>query len=191
MSADITCGREGGALIDMKNCICCYYKNTPDGLSIPFCLFNAKQNRTSNRKTEIEKLRVEISDLQLQEEQAYAQGRPQKAESLGRKRKETVKTMENREITYDAVRHINAQAQSIAYIAQEKMNMIIKIEEHLVAACIDTAAAEKLLNKEKSLNGLYNIIAAVSRSCCSEQELDELIKHMADEYYGIGEPTKC
>ena len=25
----------------------------------------------------------------------------------------------------------------------------------------------------------------------AEQELDELIKHMADEYYGIGEPTKC
>ena len=98
MSADITCGRAGGALIDMRNCICCYYKNTPYGLSVPFCLFNSKQNRTSNRKTEIEKLRAEISDLQLEEERAYAQGRPQKAERLGRKRKETVKKLENIEI---------------------------------------------------------------------------------------------
>lgn len=190
MSADITCGRAGGALIDMRNCICCYYKNTPDGLSIPFCLFNSKQNRASNRKTEIEKLRAEISDLQLQEERAYAQGRLQKAENLGRKIKEAVKTLENRKIAYDAVRHINAQAQSIVFDAQEKVNLIIKIEEYLIAACIDTAAAEKLLNKEKSLQGLYNRISAVSRSCSSDQERDELIKQMADEYYGIGELTK-
>ena len=185
MSADITCGREGGALISMTNCICCYYKNTPDGLSIPFCLFNSKQNRASNRKTEIERLRTVISDLQMQKERAYAQGRPQEAESIDRKRKEDIRTLENKEMSYDAIRHINAQAQSIAADAQEKVNMIIKIEEHLIAACIDTAAAEKLLNKEKSLQGLYNIISSVSRSCRSDQELDELIKQMADEYYGI------
>lgn len=71
------------------------------------------------------------------------------------------------------------------YNILDSANLVKKIiKEHFEPACTDPAAAEKLLNKEKSVLGLYNKIKAESR----EKEISFAeAKKIADEYYGLKE----
>lgn len=71
------------------------------------------------------------------------------------------------------------------YNILDSANLVKKIiKEHFKPACTDPAAAEKLLNKEKSVLRLYNIIKVKSR----EKELTPAdAERIADEYYGLKE----
>lgn len=192
MSADITCGRAGGALISMKHCENCYYKRIKEDVSTLFCKYRISMSAKETRINMINRQKQETEDLCIIRDRHYTMGRPRLAEDIDRKVKESQKKYKELLMINEAIAHITEQAMKIAE-QPGKRAAIIKIEEHLTAKCTSEVIAAKLLNKEKSLDELYTSIEKKAKEMAKGTTCvvltSEEVFNMVDDYYDIADAT--
>lgn len=193
--SDITCGCAGGALISMENCKNCYYKRIKDDVSTVFCKYRINASARESRANMIRKQLENTEYLKSQRDRQYTMGRPRLAEETNRKVKESHNKYKELLMINKAIAHITEQAMDIAK-EPEKREAIIKIEEHLTAKCNSEAIADKLLNKEKSLSELYDIITEKAKEKITKKSgtvcvalTSEEVFNVVDEYYNIAAKT--
>lgn len=192
MSALITCGRADNALISMNNCKKCYYKRLPEDVSTVFCTYRIKENARISREAVINNLTAAIEGSRREQQRLYITGYPLQAEALSERINKMIEEREEKIIVNEALTHIESETNKLIKQLVDVINDIIDIgimvkkiaEEHLKTACTGTAAAEKLLSKEKSVTELYIIIEAESRK--KEITLADA-ERIADEYYELKE----
>lgn len=190
MSADITCGRAGGALISMKHCENCYYKRIKEDVSTLFCKYRISMSAKETRINMINRQKQDTEDLCVIRDRYYTMGRPRLAEDIDRKVKESQKKYKELLMINEAIAHITEQAMKIAE-QPGKRAAIIKIEEHLTAKCTSEVIAAKLLNKEKSLDELYTSIEKKTKEMAKGTTCvvltSEEVFNMVDDYYDIAD----
>lgn len=191
MPACITCDRIGGALISMQHCKNCYYKRIHDDVSTVFCKYRTRETVKEMRLNMIKEQERKTENLKAARDRQYTMGRPRLAEDTDRKVKKAQKRHKELIIINEAIVHITKQAMELAE-QLDKREVIIKVEEHLTAVCIDTETADKLLDKEKSLAELYSTIEEKAKGKVVSQQgtactclTSEDVFAMTDEYYGI------
>ncbi len=191
MSADITCGRAGGALISMEHCENCYYKRIEEDVSTVFCKYHISAESKKNRISMIKKQSSYTDQLKALRDRRYTMGRPRLAEETDKEARKSYDRYKELVMINEAIEHITNQAMEIAK-QPEKREAIIKIEEHLTAKCNSEAIAEKLLDKKKSLNALYISIEEKAKEMITKKAgtvcvslTSEDVFAMVDEYYGI------
>ena len=196
MPAEITCGRAGGTLIGMEHCQNCYYKRLPDDVSTVFCKYRIKEMAKEVRMLMIKRQSCKTEDLKAIRDRQYAMGHPRAAEMTENKVKKSHERYKELGMINKAIAHITEQAMELAK-QPGKRDAIIKIEEHLTATCIDTATAEKLLKKEKSLAELYNVIQKKAKEKATQKHgttcvclTSEDVFAMVDDYYNIAGAEK-
>ena len=148
MSADITCGRAGGALISMQHCENCYYKRIPDDVSQIFCTYRIHTQIKEARDAAIEKSKAALHDMTLKRDGYYTRGRPRLAEKMEKQIKSQKEKHAELLKINEALNALAGRAIKAAEDHPKKRAEIIKKEEQLRAACKTKAAAEKLLQKE-------------------------------------------
>ena len=195
MSADITCGRAGGALIGMKHCENCYYKRIKEDVSTVFCKYRISMSAKETRINMINRQKQETEDLCVIRDRHYTMGHPRLAEDIDRKVKESQKKYKELLMINEAIAHITEQAMKIAE-QPGKRAAIIKIEEHLTAKCTSEVIAAKLLNKEKSLDELYTSIEKKAKEMITKKAgtvcvslTSEDVFAIVDDYYDIADAT--